>query len=66
MRALKLFPANKPFRSIDYANLHNPFEVVSHAGNREREKRNPHKSYGYLVQPRLGSWLADYLHDRLL
>ncbi|HKJ50069.1 MAG TPA: hypothetical protein VKB27_01140, partial [Gammaproteobacteria bacterium] len=66
MRALKLFPAGKPFRSIDYANLHNPFEVVSHAGNREREKRNPHKSYGYLVQPRLGSWLADYLLDRLL
>jgi hypothetical protein len=66
MRKLKLFPAGKPFRSIDYANLHNPFEVVSHAGNRGREKRNPHKSYGYLVQPRLGSWLADYLLDRLL
>ena len=66
MRALKLFPADRKFRSIDYANLHNPFEVVSHAGNREREKRNPHKSYGYLVQPRLGSWLADYLLDRLL
>jgi hypothetical protein len=66
MRSLKLFPAGKPFRSIDYANLHNPFEVVSHAGNRGREKRNPHKSYGYLVQPRLGSWLADYLLDRLL
>ncbi len=66
MRALKLFPADRKFRSIDYVNLHNPFEVVTHAGNREREKRNPHKSYGYLVQPRLGSWLADYLLDRLL
>jgi len=66
MRKLQLFPANKNFRSIDYADLHNPFEVVTHAGNRNREKRNPHKSYGYLAQPRLGSWLADYLLDRLL
>jgi hypothetical protein len=65
MRALKLFPAAKKFRSIDYVDLHNPFEVVSHAGNRKREKRNPHKSYGYLAQPRLGSWIADYLLDRL-
>ena len=66
MRKLQLFPANKKFRSIDYADLHNPFEVVSHAGNRNREKRNPHKSYGYLAQPRLGTWVADYLLDRLL
>ena len=66
MRELKLFPANKKFRSIDYADLHNPFEVVSHAGNRNRVNRNPHKSYGYLAQPRLGSWIADYLLDRLL
>jgi hypothetical protein len=65
MRALKLFPANKKFRSIDYVDLHNPFEVVTHAGNRNREKRNPHKSYGYLAQPRLGSWISDYLLDRL-
>ena len=65
MRELKLFPRGRKFRSIDYADLHNPFEVVTHAGNRKREKRNPHKSYGYLVQPRLGSWLADYLLDRL-
>lgn len=65
MRALKLFPASKRFRSIDYVGLHNPFEMVAHAGNRDREKRNPHKSYGYLAQPRLGSWLADYLLDRL-
>jgi hypothetical protein len=66
MRELKLFPANRKFRSIDYADLHNPFVVVSHAGNRNRVKRNPHKSYGYLAQPRLGSWIADYLLDRLL
>jgi hypothetical protein len=65
MRELKLFPPNRKFRSIDYVGLHNPFEVVTHAGNRNREKRNPHKSYGYLVQPRLGSWIADYLLDRL-
>ena len=65
MRELKLFPSTKKFRSIDYVDLHNPFEVVSHAGNRNREKRNPHKSYGYLAQPRLGSWIADYLLDRL-
>jgi len=66
MRELKLFPSTKKFRSIDYVDLHNPFEVVSHAGNRNREKRNPHKSYGYLAQPRLGSWIADYLLERLL
>jgi hypothetical protein len=66
MRELKLFPASKKFRSIDYVDLHNPFEVVSHSGNRNRVKRNPHKSYGYLAQPRLGSWVADYLEDRLL
>jgi len=66
MRELGIFPPRPKFRSIDYANLHNPFEVVSHAGNRRREKRNPHKSFGYLVQPRLGSWIADYLFDRLL
>ncbi len=66
MRKLKLFPTGKKYRSIDYADLHNPFEVVTHAGNRKKEKRNPHKSYGYLAQPRLGSWMTDYLLDRLL
>ena len=65
MRKLKLFPSGKKFRSIDYVDLHNPFEVVAHSGNRKREKRNPHKSYGYLAQPRLGSWIADYLLDQL-
>ena len=66
MRNNGIFPPNPKFRSIDYVNLHNPFEVVTHGGNRKREKRNPHKSYGYLAQPRLGSWIADYLFDRLL
>ena len=65
MRELDLWPDKKSYRSIDYVDLHNPFEVVTHAGNRKREKRNPHKSYGYLAQPRLGSWIADYLLDRL-
>ena len=36
MRELGLFPAGKRFRSIDYVDLHNPFEVVTHAGNRRR------------------------------
>lgn len=66
MRKLRLFPGGKKFHSIDYTELHNPFEVVTHAGNRKKEKRNPHKSYGYLAQPRLGSWVADYLQNRLL
>ena len=66
MRDLRLFPASIRHRTIDYVDLHNPFEVVPHAGNRDKEKRNPHKSYGYLVQPRLGSWLTDYLRDRLI
>ncbi len=65
MRKLNIFPDKPKFRAIDYTNLHNPFEVVSHSGNKEKEKRNPHKSYGYLVQPRLGSWLADFLLGRL-
>ena len=65
MKALKILPERPKHRAIDYANLHNPFEVVTHAGNRKSEKRNPHKSYGYLVQPRLGTWLADFLEGKL-
>lgn len=58
--------SNRPkHRTIDYVKLHNPFRVVTHVGNKNKEKRNPHKSYGYLVQPRLGSWVADFLHGRL-
>ncbi len=65
MRELGLFPRRRRFRSIDYADLHNPFEVVGHQGNRHRNRRNPHKSYGYLVQPRLGTWIEDFLLGRL-
>ena len=65
MRKLDIFPETPDYRAIDYANLHNPFEVVTHDGNIDSEKRNPHKSYGYLVQPRLGTWLADFLSGSL-
>lgn len=65
MRKLKIFPPKPEYRAIDYANLHNPFEVVTHSGNKNREKRNPHKSYGYLVQPRLDTWLVDFLKGNL-
>lgn len=65
MRELGMLAGDKKHASIDYIDLHNPFEVVAHAGNKNNEKRNPHKSYGYLVQPRLGSWISDYLQDRL-
>jgi len=65
MKELGFLPKKPKYRAIDYANLHNPFEVVPHKGNKESEKRNPHKSYGYLVQPRLGSWLVDFLRGRL-
>jgi hypothetical protein len=65
MRELNLLPDRPKYCAIDYANLHNPFEVVSHQGNRGKEKRNPHKSFGYLVQPRLGTWLRDFLREQL-
>jgi hypothetical protein len=65
MRKEKVLPQTPKHRGIDYKNLHNPFEVVSHSGNKKRSKRNPHKSYGYLVQPRLGSWIRDFLKDDL-
>lgn len=65
MRRLRILPVKPQYRAVDYADLHNPFEVVAHAGNKDREKRNPHKSYGYLVQPRLGTWLVDFLRGNL-
>jgi len=68
MTAAGLFSTKKALRhlTIDYDNLHNPFVVVTHAGNKQQEeKRNPHKSYGYLVQPRLGSWVKDFLRGEL-
>ena len=66
MRQLKIFPNKHKYRLIDYDHLHNPFEVVTHSENKHREKRNPHKSYGYLVQPRLGTWLSDFLRNKLV
>ena len=65
MRESGALQAKSKYRAIDYTNLHNPFEVVSHTENKKREKRNPHKSYGYLVQPRLGTWLKDFLQGNL-
>ena len=65
MKKLKLFPTRPAYRTVNYSKLHNPFEVVTHSGNRKREKRNPHKSYGYLVQPRLSTWTADFLRGDL-
>lgn len=65
MRRLRILPSNPRHRAIDYSNLQNPFEVVTHSGNRKSPKRNPHKSYGYLVQPRLGTWVADFLRGKL-
>ncbi len=65
MRNLGIFPDKPKYRAIDYAKLHNPFQVVSHKDNKNSEKRNPHKSYGYLVQPRLGTWLRDFLKSDL-
>ena len=52
-------------RLINYQRLHNPFLVVEHDGNKNKVKQNPHKSYGYLAQPRLGSWLGDFLIGNL-
>ena len=65
MRELGVFQSRLKHRTVDYESLHNPFQVVSHKGNRNSEKRNPHKSYGYLVQPRLGTWLRDFLRGKL-
>lgn len=42
----------------DYKDLYNPFIAPS-------GKRNPHKSYGYLVQPKLAKWLVKFLKNDL-
>lgn len=42
----------------DYNDLYNPFITPS-------KKRNPHKSYGYLVQPKLAKWLTKFLRNQL-
>jgi hypothetical protein len=62
MRELGLLGPKKA-DAEDHRDLHNPFVVVSHAGNRKRSKRNPHKSYGYLVQPALANLLRGFLRS---
>lgn len=42
----------------DYVKLYNPFK-------RANGKPNPHKSYGYLVQPKLARWLSEFLKGQL-
>jgi phage gp36-like protein len=65
MREINLFPKKPKYCAIDYSKLHNPFTVPSHSGNKGKEKRNPHKSFGYLVQPRFGMWVVDFLRGGL-
>lgn len=40
----------------DYVKLWNPFITVS-------GEPNPHKSYGYLVQPKLATWIQNFLTE---
>ncbi len=42
----------------DYIGLYNPYLTT-------KGTRNPHKSYGYLVQPKLAKWLAEFLRDKM-
>jgi hypothetical protein len=65
MREQRVMRSSPAHLLIEYTNLHNPFRDVEHEGNKGKEKRNPHKEYGYLVQPRLGTWLGDFLSGRL-
>ncbi len=67
MQNLNLIKKNSKTKkyTIDYTNMHNPFKVVTHKGNKDNVKANPHKSYGYLVQPRLASWMIDFLEGTL-
>lgn len=44
--------------TADYVKLYNPFK-------RANGKPNPHKSYGYLVQPKLAKWLSKFLKGEL-
>ncbi len=58
----------------DYTGLYNPFKkvvtgepkVIFRRGQRivrkpKNDEQNPHKEYGYLVQPKLAKWLIDFL-----
>lgn len=66
MRKLQCIKGKEHYHTIDYINLHNPFRVVAHPENKKNVKENPHKSYGYLVQPRLATWLMDFLKEQLV
>ncbi|MCP4092637.1 MAG: hypothetical protein GY747_04230 [Planctomycetes bacterium] len=65
MVKLNMLSASPRQRYRDYTKLYNPFKVVPHGGNKASEKRNPHKSYGYLVQPKLSQWLGRFLRGEL-
>lgn len=54
MHKLKILPKEN---ARDYEKLYNPFKKPSD------KKQNPHKSYGYLVQPKLSKWLVEFLND---
>ncbi len=53
MEHLGLLPSSA-MSGRDYIKLWNPFVSVS-------GKSNPHKSYGYLVQPKLAQWIGRFL-----
>ncbi len=38
MSKLKIIPNEPKYRAIDYVNLNNPFEVVTHSGNKDKGK----------------------------
>ena len=65
MKRLGILPESPAYRATSYENLHNPFEVVEHEGNSGHIKRDPHKSFGYLVQPRLGTWISNFFRGEL-
>jgi len=48
--------SSSAYSSRDYVKLWNPFTTVS-------GKSNPHKSYGYLVQPKLAKWIQAFLSE---
>lgn len=64
MRKLGLFENDTKYNAIDYTKLYNPFKKVNKAEDDE-DKNNPHKSYGYLVQPKLAKWLKAFFNDKL-
>ena len=47
-----------PSGNSDYVRLYNPFR-------NDKGKGNPHKSYGYLVQPKLAKWVLRFLNGTL-